>query len=96
LVIFDEPSNNIDHDGQKSIMVALERMSKTKVVILVTHDNSLFIRSDRTTIQYNHLDLSELQSAIFPNKVYPEELIIRPSCDNEPVEVFDDDPAEIV
>lgn len=96
LVIFDEPSNNIDYNGQKSIMAALEEMAQSKVVILVTHDNSLFVKENGDMIFYDNLDLADLQKGIFPDGKYPPELISGNKKGDKKSEEpeFDDEPAE--
>ncbi|MDC0391203.1 ABC transporter ATP-binding protein/permease [Candidatus Pelagibacter ubique] len=46
LIIFDEPTSNLDNDNTKLIESLIKSLKKTKTIIVITHDKNLFQDSE--------------------------------------------------
>ena len=42
LLILDEPTNNLDKNISKDLILNLKKLKKDKILIIVSHDTSLF------------------------------------------------------
>ena len=53
ILIFDEPTNNIDMYTKNRFIKNLKRMANNKICIIVTHDNELIQNCDKNIIINN-------------------------------------------
>lgn len=63
ILLFDEPTSNIDADGQKQIYELLKELNKRMTVIVVSHDLSIIIEYATKVAHINkHLSFHDLGS----------------------------------
>jgi ABC-type protease/lipase transport system fused ATPase/permease subunit len=51
LLVLDEPNSNLDADGERALVAALDRLKQAKItVVMVCHKPSLLARADRLLV----------------------------------------------
>lgn len=66
ILILDEPTANLDSENAKSIFHSLKTISKTKLVIVVTHDRTLSDEFADRIFEMHHGELKTLENAEDP------------------------------
>ncbi|MGL4589551.1 MAG: ABC transporter ATP-binding protein [Mycoplasmatales bacterium] len=68
IIVADEPTSALDKESAKTIMKILRELSKTKIVIVVTHDEKLIENKD-TVFEINKGELNFRKNAVSTSKV---------------------------